>query len=97
MTLWSPGSESATPCPEALLELLGVLRHHIDPVHGGDHSRLLSMGFALVLQILGEVDRGHSTRANLFLDGIAVGKGGLQAVENVWHCVLASLARDSVF
>jgi hypothetical protein len=26
------------------------------------------------------------------LDGVAVGEGGFEAVERVWHCVLAPLA-----
>ena len=26
------------------------------------------------------------------LDGVAVGEGGFEAVEKVWHCVLAPLA-----
>ncbi len=47
---------------------------------------------ALVLQILGEVDRGHAARAEFFLDGVAVGEGGLEAVEEVRHGVLAPLA-----
>ncbi len=44
------------------------------------------------LQVLGKVDRGHPASTDLFLDGIAVGEGGLEAVEKVWHCVLALLA-----
>ena len=31
---------------------------------------------ALVLKVLGEVDRGHAARANLPLDGVAAGEGG---------------------
>ena len=50
------------------------------------------MGFALVLEVLGQVHRGHATNTDLPLDGVAVGEGGFEAVEKVWHCVLAPLA-----
>ena len=40
---------------------------------------------AMVLQILGKVDRGHPARADLFLDGVAVGEGGFETVEEIWH------------
>ena len=39
----------------------------------------------VVLQILGEVDRGHSAAANLPLDGVAVGQGLFQSVKGVGH------------
>ncbi len=55
-------------------------------------SQDLHRHLAVVLQILGEVDRGHAARAKLFLDGIAVGEGGFETVEGVGHCVLAPLA-----
>ena len=41
---------------------------------------------------LGQVDRGHAAFTKLTLDGVAVGEGGFETVENVWHCVLALLA-----
>ncbi len=47
---------------------------------------------AVVLQILGQVDGRHAPSADLFLDGIAVGEGGGETVEKLWHCVLAPLA-----
>ena len=50
------------------------------------------MGLALVLEVLCEIDRGHAASAEFFLDGVAVGEGHFQAVAEVWHCVLASLA-----
>ena len=50
------------------------------------------MGFALVLEVLGEIDRGHTAGADLFLDGVPVGEGRLEPVKKVWHCVLALLA-----
>ncbi len=46
----------------------------------------------VVLQVLGQVDRGHAAGAKFSFDGIAVRKGGFEAVEEVWHCVLAPLA-----
>ena len=49
------------------------------------------MGFALVLKVLGEVDRGHAAGTDFPLDGVAVGEGVLEAVEKVRHCVLAPL------
>ncbi len=47
---------------------------------------------AVVLEILGEKDGCHSTSTKLPLDGIAVGEGGLEAVEKLRHYVLAPLA-----
>jgi hypothetical protein len=46
----------------------------------------------VVFEVLGEVDGGHAAGTKFFLDGIAVGEGGFEAVEKVRHCVLASLA-----
>ena len=46
---------------------------------------------AVVFQILGEIDRGHPSSADLLLDGIALGEGGLETVEKLWHCCLALL------
>src|SRR5437899_1751024 len=41
--------------------------------------------FALVLQILGEIDRGHSAAAELAFDGVAVGEGRGEAREDLTH------------
>ncbi len=46
----------------------------------------------LVFQVLGEIDGGHAARNKFFLDDIAIGEGGFEAVMQVWHCVLAPLA-----
>ncbi len=46
----------------------------------------------MVFEIPGEVDRGHPAGANLLPNGVAVGEGGLEAVEKVRHYVLAPLA-----
>ncbi len=50
------------------------------------------MGFALVLEVLCEIDRGHAASAEFFLDGVAVGAGGGETVREIWHCVLAPVA-----
>jgi len=39
----------------------------------------------MMLQVLGEVHGGHPTTANLVVDGVAVGEGGAEAVEEVSH------------
>jgi hypothetical protein len=38
---------------------------------------------AVVLQIPDEINGGHSTAAQLALDGVAVGKGGFETAEEV--------------
>ena len=40
---------------------------------------------ALVFDVAGEVDRGHTSRADFALDGVAAGKGGGEAGELVGH------------
>ena len=39
----------------------------------------------MMLQVLGEIHRGHAARTDLFLDGVAVCEGGFEAVEKIWH------------
>ena len=39
----------------------------------------------VVLEVVGEVYRGHPTRAELALDGVALGERGLQAVQQIGH------------
>jgi hypothetical protein len=46
----------------------------------------------VVFEVFGEVHGRHAPRPDLSLDGVAVGEGCLEAVEEVWHCVLAPLA-----
>ena len=48
---------------------------NVGHVNGGDHSRLLTMGFPLVLQVISEVDRGHPALAQLTLDGVPALEG----------------------
>ena len=40
---------------------------------------------AVVLEVAGKIDRRHPARANLPLDGVAVGEGGGEAGELVGH------------
>jgi hypothetical protein len=43
---------------------------------------------AVVLQVLGEVDGGHAALAELPLDAVALGEGGLEAGHRVGHVEL---------
>ncbi len=61
------------------------LRGQLGPQH-------LHRDLAVVFEVLSEVDGGHAPGTEFFLDGIAVGEGGFEAVEKVWHCFLALLA-----
>ncbi len=45
-----------------------------------------------MLQVLCQVHRCCPATTEFALDGVAVGEGGLEAVEKVRHCVLAPLA-----
>ncbi len=79
-----------------VLEIGGRLDFLDEPFGAEEGSELRPQHFdrhlAAVLQGFGGVDRCHAARAEFFLDGIAVGEGGLEAVHKVWHCVLAPLA-----
>ena len=46
---------------------------------------------AVVFQIFSEIDRGHAADAEFVLDGVAVGEGGFETVEELRHCTLAPL------
>ncbi len=52
----------------------------------------LHRDLAVKLEVFGQVHRRHTPSADLPLDGVAVGEGGLEAIEEIWHCVLALLA-----
>ena len=57
---------------------------------GADHrgelgSQHLDGDFAIVLEVLCEVHRGHATGAQLPLETVAVGEGGSKPRENVGH------------
>ena len=45
----------------------------------------LDRDLAVVLEVVGEVDRGHAALAQLALKAVAVGEGGGEAGENVGH------------
>ncbi len=47
---------------------------------------------AVVLQILGQVDRRHPTATEFALDGVAAGEGGFEAVEGIRHGTALRLA-----
>ena len=40
---------------------------------------------AVVLEVVGEVDRGHPALAQLAVKAVAIGEGGLQSDERVWQ------------
>ena len=65
---------------------LDLLEEPLGAQHGGEFGpQHLHRHLAVVFQVFGKVDRGHAARAKLFLDGVAVGEGGLEAVEGVGH------------
>ncbi len=72
-----------------MLEIGGRLYFLDEPLGTEDGGEFGPQDFdrhlAVVLQVLGEVDRGHAARAEFFLDGVAVGKGVFEAVEGVGH------------
>ena len=39
----------------------------------------------VVFEVVREVDSGHAAGAEFFLNGVAVGEGGFEAVEKVGH------------
>ena len=41
--------------------------------------------WAVVLLVVGEIDHGHSTATQFFLNGVAVGEGRFQGIEGVRH------------
>ncbi len=79
-----------------MVELGGDLDFAEEPLGADSRGEFRAQDFdrdvTLVLQVPGEIDDGHAARAQFFLNGIAVGEGGFQAVEKVWHCVSAQLA-----
>ena len=57
---------------------------------GADHGGELGLedldgDLAVVLEVLGEVDRGHAARAELALDAVAVGKSCCKVGPGVGH------------
>ena len=57
---------------------------------GTDHrgqlgAQDLDRDFAIVLEVLGQVDRGHAALAQLPFDAVAVGEGALQLRRRLGH------------
>jgi len=48
-------------------------------------SQHLEGYLAVVLEIVGQIDHGHAAATDLSFDGVAVGQGGLQSVQQVGH------------
>jgi hypothetical protein len=72
-----------------VLQVGGDLDLVQEPLGAEDGRKLrvenLDGDLAIVLQVVGEVDRRHAAAAELALDAIAVGQSGLQAFKNVGH------------
>ena len=51
--------------------------------HGDLGAQNLERDLAVVLDVLGEIDRGHPALPELALDGVAVGEGLAKGVEDV--------------
>ena len=70
-----------------MLQLGGGLNLLDEPIRAQDRGELglqhLDGDFAVVLEVLGEVDGGHAPRAELPLDAVPVGEGAGQVRERV--------------
>ena len=74
-----------------MLEVGGELDLGQEPL-GPDHRRQLGAEHLerhppVVADVLGQVDGGHTAGADLAVDPIAVGQGGLEPAEELGHCV----------
>ena len=59
---------------------LDLAEEPLGPERGGElGAEHLHGHLAVVLQVLGEEDRGHAPAPELALDGVAVGQSGLEA------------------
>ena len=59
---------------------------------GAEHSREFGTqhfdgDVAVVFDVVGQIHGRHATGAEFFLDEVAVGEGGGEAVNEIWHCV----------
>ena len=55
---------------------LDLAQESLGADHGGElGAQHLDRDLAVVLEVVGEVDRGHAARAELALDAVAVGQG----------------------
>ena len=72
-----------------MLQVGGDLDLLEEPLRADDRGQLgaqhLERHLAAVLEILGEVDRGHATRAQLPLDAVAIGEGVREAGHQGCH------------
>jgi len=69
---------------------LDLLEEPLGAKHGGEFgTQDLHRDLAVVLEVLGEVDGGHAAGPELVLDGVAVGEGGFETVEELRHCTRA--------
>ena len=79
-----------------MVELGGDLDFAEEPLGADDGGEFRAQDFdrdvTVVLKVPGEIDDGHTARTEFFLNSIAVGEGGFEAVERLWHCVLAPVA-----
>ncbi len=67
-----------------------LLHEALGTQHGGEFRFEHLHGHAtLVLEILGEIDRGHTARSDLALDAIPVGESSAQTIRIVAHSALA--------
>ena len=72
-----------------MLEVGGGLDLREEPLraeHGGQLGpEHLDGDLAVVLEVVGQVDGGHAALAQLALDLVGIGQGGLQATEEIGH------------
>ncbi len=72
-----------------MLKVGGGLDLGEEPLGPNDSSQLglqnLQRDLPLVLQVIRQVDRRHAALAQLALDGVAAGKGGIQTSDGVGH------------
>ena len=60
---------------------LDLLHEALGAEHGGELGlQDLEGDLAVVLEVLGEVDRRHAALAELALDAVAIGEGGREAI-----------------
>ena len=77
----SPESYSGRMCGCCRLAVVWISRRNRSaPMRGGELGpEHLDGDLAVVLEVVGEVDRGHAARAELALDAVAVREGGAQS------------------
>ncbi len=72
-----------------MLQIRGRLDLGQEPLGSHDCSELglqdLQGDFALMLQVVGQVDGGHPTLTQLTLDGVAAFESGVQAGDSIGH------------